>query len=81
MASLNIKDARVHALASELAHRRGTSKTGAIRSALEEALAAEVERQGRASLDELLVIVARSAAKPAPFLTDGDLYDEHGLPR
>ena len=81
MASLNIKDPRVHALATELAQRRGSTKTAAIRSALEDALATEVSRQTRASLDDLMAIARRSAAKPAPFLTDDDLYDEHGLPR
>ncbi|GMA32663.1 type II toxin-antitoxin system VapB family antitoxin [Litorihabitans aurantiacus] len=82
MATLNIKDERVRELARSLAERRGTSMTGAIRSALEEALAAEIARRDAdAVVARLEEISRRSAARPEPFLTDDDLYDTNGLPR
>lgn len=80
MPTLNIKDPEVYRLASELAQRRGTSMTGAVRAALEESLAASrSSRQGVA--ERILEIARRSAAIDTPFLTDDDLYDERGLPR
>lgn len=84
MATLNIKDERVRELARDLAERRGTTMTGAIRSALEEALEVEIARR-EANVDVVLArleeISRISAARPEPFLTDDDLYDENGLPR
>ncbi len=78
--TLNIKDPEVYRLAAELARRRGTSMTGAVRGALTEALAESgSSREGIA--DRLMEIARRSAAKEPPFLTDDDLYDERGLPR
>jgi antitoxin VapB len=80
MATLNIKDPEVHRLAHELARRRGTSATGAVRAALREAL--QREKGDRAGMVErLLEIGIRAAAKPEPWLTDEDLYDESGLPK
>jgi antitoxin VapB len=77
---MNIKDPEVHRMAHELARRRGTSATGAVRAALREALDREAaSRAGTA--DRLMAIGRRSAARDAPFLTDEDLYDENGLPR
>ena len=78
--TLNIKDPEVYRLAAELASRRGTSMTGAVREALQEAVEREVvDRDER--LRRIMEISRRSAAKDAPFLTDDDLYDERGLPR
>jgi antitoxin VapB len=77
---MNIKDPEVHRLAAELAGRRGTSMTGAVRAALAETL--ERERAKREGLAErLMEIGRRAAAKPGPILTDDDLYDERGLPK
>jgi antitoxin VapB len=78
--TLNIKDPEVYRLAAELARRRGTTMTGAVRQALAEALDDSTgSREGIA--ERLMEIARRSAAKDAPFLTDDDLYDERGLPR
>lgn len=78
---MNLKDPEVYRLARELAERRGTSMTAAVRAALAEAVEREPERPPRASLEDLLAIARRSAARPEPYLTDDDLYDELGLPR
>jgi antitoxin VapB len=80
MPTLNIKDPEVYRLARELAERRGTSMTAAVREALSEALTpSAAEREGLA--ERLMEIGRRSAAMPEPFLTDDDLYDEWGLPK
>jgi antitoxin VapB len=86
---MNIKDPRVHAMARELAARRGSSVTEAVRRAL----ASELERcehsgdeQNRAAkLEAVRHIAASFGALP---LRDprsvgqirADLYDERGLP-
>ena len=84
MATLNIKDPRVHELAVDLAKRRGSSMTAVIRSALEEAMEAELERHALGvdeKLERMRMIVARTQAFDAPVLTDDDLYDPAtGLP-
>ena len=78
--TLNIKDPEVYRLAAKLAKHRHTSMTAAVRQALEETL--ERTPPGREGIAERLNEIARrSAAKPEPFLTDDDLYDEWGLPR
>ena len=78
--TLNIKDPEVYELASELARRRRISMTAAVRESLETAL--QLERRSREGVAaRLLEIGRRSAAKPEPFLTDDDLYDEDGLPK
>lgn len=80
VATMNIKDPAVHAAAAELARRRGISLTEAVRQAVDEALAAErAKREGMAA--RLMEIGRRAAARPVPYLTDDDLYDEDGLPR
>lgn len=80
MIQLNIKDPEVHRDAHELASRRHTSVTGAVREALREALERdEARRDGVAR--GLVDIGARSAARPEPFLSEADLYDGSGLPR
>ena len=78
---MNLKDPEVYRLARELAERRGTSMTAAVRAALAEAVEREPAHPGRATVDELLAIARRSAARPEPYLSDEDLYDERGLPR
>ena len=55
--------------------------TAAVRAALAEAVEREPARAPRADLEQLLAIARRSAARPEPYLTDDDLYDERGLPR
>ena len=54
--------------------------TAAVRAALAEAVEREPART-RASVEDLLAIGRRSAARPEPYLTDDDLYDDRGLPR
>lgn len=78
---MNLKDPEVYRLARELAERRGTSMTAAVRAALAEAVEREPARPARASLEDLLAIARRSAGRPEPYLTDDDLYDDRGLPR
>lgn len=79
--TLNIKDPEVYRLAADLAARRGTSMTGAVRAALEEAVErAQADRSGMA--ERLLEIAARMRARGLDdMLTDDDLYDDNGLPR
>lgn len=80
MPTMNIKDPEVHRMAHELARRRGTSATGAVRDALREAL--ERERTSRAGVaDRLMEIGRRASLREGDFLTDDDLYDDRGLPR
>ena len=79
MPTLNIKDPEVYRLARELAGRRGTSATGAVRDALREALERD-ERSRDGVAERLLQIGRRSAARPEPFSGE-DLYDDRGLPR
>lgn len=79
--TLNIKDPEVHRLAAELAARRGTSMTGAVRQALEESLERTAPKSREGLAERIMEIGRRSAARNAPFLTDDDVYDERGLPR
>lgn len=81
--AMNIKDHRVHDLARQLAERRGTSLTAAVRQALEEALAAGGPRHD-ARRERLDAIARHCAALPTrdPRPADEILgYDERGLPR
>lgn len=86
---MNIKDPQVHAMARELASRRGTTLTDAVRQALAGELqrtsqpGAEAERASR--LEAIRQIQARFAALPRRNSRSceelqNDLYDEHGLP-
>jgi antitoxin VapB len=78
--TLNIKDPGVYDLAKRLATRRHISMTAAVRQALQETL--DRPPPGREGIAEkLMAIGRRSAARPEPFLTDDDLYDERGLPK
>lgn len=86
---MNIKDERVHAMAKELASRRGTSVTNAVRQALEAELTRttapgtdnvrstkmEAIRQIQARFSELPIRDPRSSRE----LQDS-LYDDQGLP-
>lgn len=83
MPTMNIKDPEVHRMARELAARRSTTATGAVRDALKEALARDDEqRANREGMAERLLAIAEEArAIGGPYLTDEDLYDERGLPR
>ena len=74
------KTPRSNRLAKALATRRGTSATGTVRKALREALERDAQRREGCD-DRLLAIGRRSAARPELFVTEADLYDEHGLPR
>ncbi len=79
--TLNIKDPEVYRLAAELARRRGTSMTGAVREALTEAL--ETSARSREGMAERIMEIAAKmrAEATGPFLTDDDLYDARGLPK
>lgn len=80
--TLNIKDPEVYRLAAELARRRGTTMTGAVREALQEAV--ERSARSREGIADKLMEIARRAREEhgtAHFLTDDDLYDERGLPK
>lgn len=81
MATMNIKDPEVRLLAEELARRRGTSMTEAVRQALLDAVAHE--RRVRDDYVERMSELARRTkdASKSPLLTDDDLYDHMGLPR
>ena len=86
---MNIKDPRVHAMAKELAARRSTTVTDAVRHALEAELTRttapgpenvrstklEAIRQIQARFSELAIRDPRSSRE----LQDS-LYDSHGLP-
>lgn len=81
MAAMNIKDPEVRELAQRLASQRSTTLTDAVRQALREAL--EREESSREGMVERLMAIAKRARESSdePYLTDDDLYDEHGLPR
>lgn len=83
MPTMNIKDPEVYRMARELATRRRTTATGAVRDALKEALARDDEqRASREGMAERLLAIAEEAqAVRSPYLTDEDLYDERGLPQ
>ncbi len=67
---MNIKDPQVHAMARQLAARRGTTLTDAVR----QALAAELERSAAVPDRPAQLQQARREELQA------ELYDEHGLP-
>jgi hypothetical protein len=61
---LNIREKRVHAMARELAERRGVTMTAVVAAALERELAIE---NAKPSVSEALLAIGRaSAAKAAP---------------
>jgi antitoxin VapB len=81
---MNIKDPQVHAMAKELAARRGTSVTDAVRQALR----VELERSQTADAarqEELQALLARFRHLPWPEGVSSKeaqdaLYDDQGLP-
>jgi antitoxin VapB len=83
--SLNLKNPRAYALASELSHLTGESLTAAIITALEQRLEAERrKRGGKTTAEEILAFVERFASGLPPGLRSedhADLYGEDGLPR
>jgi len=80
MPTLNIKDPEVYELARELARRRDTSMTGAVRDALTEALE-RTRLTPEEKVRRMTEIARRSQAIDTPILTDDDLYDEWGMPK
>jgi antitoxin VapB len=80
VATMNIKDPAVRELAEQLAARRHTTMTDAVRQALTETLDRDrASRQGLA--DRLMAIGEEFRARGGTVLTDDDLYDERGLPK
>lgn len=82
VATMNIKDPEVRELARQLADRRRTSLTDAVRQALSEAL--ERDRASRAGMAERLLEIGRRSREEfgtAQILTEDDLYDDRGLPK
>lgn len=86
---MNIKDPQVHAMARELASRRGTSVTDAVRQALRAELdrsaAVAPGQEEMARQQALLQLLDRCRQLPWPKGRSGvdlqaDLYDEAGLP-
>ena len=86
---MNIKDPEVHAMAKQLAARRGTTVTNAVRQALRAELERQPDALSEASVEArkeaVRAICRRTSANPAwqglssKQLQDA-LYDEHGLP-
>jgi antitoxin VapB len=87
---MNIKDPEVHAMARELAARRSTTVTDAVRQALRAELERSPSPEGPEALEArkavIRAICARVSARPAwqghtsRELQDA-LYDENGLPQ
>jgi antitoxin VapB len=77
--TMNIKDPEVRRLAKELAERRHTSMTAAVRQALIETLARD--RQDRQPLGQAIAeAAARWRAEGGTVVPEDELYDEDGLP-
>ncbi|ANI91730.1 type II toxin-antitoxin system VapB family antitoxin [Dietzia timorensis] len=78
MATLNIKDPRVHELATELARRRGTTATAVVRDALEKELD---ETPVPIDIKKIEALQQRARELNLAWYSDEDLYDEDGLPK
>ena len=81
---LNIKDVEADRLARRLAQLTGESITKAVRTAIEERLQREERHRGRPSVEHLMAIARRCAARPViDDRSPDDIigYDERGLPR
>jgi antitoxin VapB len=86
---MNIKDPAVHAMAKELAARRSTTVTDAVRQALRAELERSPSPEGPEAIEArkaaIRAICTRTSARPewqgrtSKELQDA-LYDEHGLP-
>ncbi|TCH97452.1 hypothetical protein EJV46_15085 [Roseococcus sp. SYP-B2431] len=82
MGQLNIKDDELIAKAKRLAERRGTTTTGALRLALDEALARdEAEIARRIAAIRAISEEASKHVLPGRTSDHSDLYDEHGAPK
>lgn len=83
--SLNLKNPKAYALASELSHLKGESLTVAVIHALEQSLETERrKRSGKTSAEEILAFVEKFASHMRPGCRSedhADLYGEDGLPR
>ncbi|WP_333619387.1 type II toxin-antitoxin system VapB family antitoxin [Dietzia sp.] len=78
MATLNIKDPRVHVLATELARQRGTTATAVVRDALEKEAARQPKPIDR---DRLRALQGKMQEMDLVGLSNDDIYDEDGLPK
>ncbi len=86
MASMNIKNASAHRMATELSRLRGVSVTQAVADAIRYELEREKRRRRKQGLAVELVEIGRRCAahlqQPASSTDHGDLlYDAAGLPR
>ena len=81
--SLNVKDPEAHRLAQAISRATGESMTRVVTEALRERYAKIERRKGKASVEELLAIADRAAARvKRPYVDHAELlYDEHGLPK
>jgi antitoxin VapB len=81
--SLNIKDPEAHRLAQAIAKTTGETMTRVVTEALRERYDKLQRHQGKASVEELLAIAGRAAAKVRhPYVDHADfLYDDRGLPK
>jgi len=81
--SLNIKDPEVHQLARSISRATGESMTSIVKQALRERYARIERQKGKASVEELLAIADRVAARlKRPYVEHAELlYDETGLPK
>ena len=83
--SLNLKNPRAYALASELSHLTGESLTAAVIAALEQRLELERRTRGTPTAARILAFAERFAAGMAPGSRSVDhaaeLYGEDGMPR
>ena len=78
MATLNLKDPRVHELATELARRRGTTATAVVRDVLEKELD---ETPVPIDIKKIEALQQRARELDLAWYSDDDLYDENGLPK
>lgn len=83
MKSLNVKDPEAHRLAESIARETGETISRAVTQALRERYARIEKNRSKASVDELLAIARRAAARvQGPYQDHGEyLYDERGLPK
>ena len=82
--ALNIKDHETDRLARRLSALTGESITVAVRNAVRERIKREERTRGKASVEELLAIARRIAARIDRNGRTADEiigYDERGLPR
>ncbi len=82
--ALNIKNEKVHAIATQLAELTGESLTGVILVALEARLQKELKKRGKPKAEQILEFASRFAVGVDPNLKSLDhasfLYGEDGLP-